>query len=225
MKKKNYHPKVQVFKKGLINLKKYIPLVSTILSKRQNKWEIYSDFVAFLQFINLPYYIFILVVIKLSRKVWYSISTLVSPDSWTRMLLTLKEKMWLFLLEILSLLQTVVLQLQCWHLARKRSRILPFSLKMKNLKKRRMIRYWFWLFPPKILPKKFVKLIGHCYACNSLTNFYYEAHAITGNGNLVNLMKLAWINSWNHIKWSYFWRVWAICVNPVGFWLSIYELI
>ena len=28
-----------------------------------------------------------------------------------------------------------------------------------------------------------MKLTDHTYACNSLTNFEYEAHAITGNGN------------------------------------------
>ena len=30
------------------------------------------------------------------------------------------------------------------------------------------------------------------YACNSLTNFEYEVYAMTGNGNYVNLLKLAW---------------------------------
>ena len=29
------------------------------------------------------------------------------------------------------------------------------------------------------------------YACNSLTNFQYEVHAMTGNGSYVNLVKLA----------------------------------
>ena len=32
----------------------------------------------------------------------------------------------------------------------------------------------------------------------------------TGNGNDVNQLKIAWKNSWNHIKWTYFWRILAI---------------
>ena len=32
------------------------------------------------------------------------------------------------------------------------------------------------------------KLTGHSYACNSLKNFEYEAYAMTGNGNQVNLL-------------------------------------
>ena len=39
--------------------------------------------------------------------------------------------------------------------------------------------------------KKFVKLTGYTYACNTLTNFEYEVHAMTGNVNQVNLMELA----------------------------------
>ena len=37
--------------------------------------------------------------------------------------------------------------------------------------------------PAKNKIEKFVKLTDHSYACNSLTNFEYEAHTITGNGN------------------------------------------
>ena len=43
--------------------------------------------------------------------------------------------------------------------------------------------------------KKIVKLTDHTSACNSLTNFEYEPHAMTGNGNYVNLQKLGWKNS------------------------------
>ena len=43
--------------------------------------------------------------------------------------------------------------------------------------------------PPKIKLKKFVKLTDNNYACNDLANF--EAHVKTGNGNYVNLLKLA----------------------------------
>ena len=31
--------------------------------------------------------------------------------------------------------------------------------------------------------EKYVKLTDHTYACNSLTNFEYEAHPFIGNGN------------------------------------------
>ena len=32
-----------------------------------------------------------------------------------------------------------------------------------------------------------MKSTGHTYTCNSLTNFWYETHSITGNGNYVNV--------------------------------------
>ena len=38
--------------------------------------------------------------------------------------------------------------------------------------------------------QKFVKLTLHTYSC--FTNFENEAHAMAGNGNDVNLLKLAW---------------------------------
>ena len=38
--------------------------------------------------------------------------------------------------------------------------------------------------PTKMRLKKFVKLTGHIYPCHSFTNIqYYEAQAVTGNGN------------------------------------------
>ena len=43
--------------------------------------------------------------------------------------------------------------------------------------------------------EKYVKLTDHTYACNSLTNFKYEVHAVTGNGNGVNQLKLTSKNS------------------------------
>ena len=46
-------------------------------------------------------------------------------------------------------------------------------------------------------------------ACISLTNFVNEGRSITGNGNYVNLQKLAWKNSWNHFGRIYFRRVLA----------------
>ena len=39
--------------------------------------------------------------------------------------------------------------------------------------------------------EKFVKLTGYTCTCTSLTNYEYEAHAITGNGYYVNLLKHA----------------------------------
>ena len=41
----------------------------------------------------------------------------------------------------------------------------------------------------------FVKLTDHTFFCNILTNFEYGEHAMTGNGNYANLLKLAWKNS------------------------------
>ena len=50
--------------------------------------------------------------------------------------------------------------------------------------------------PPNIrFEKKIVKLTDHNSACNSLTNFEYDPHAMTGNGNYVNLLKLGFKNS------------------------------
>ena len=49
--------------------------------------------------------------------------------------------------------------------------------------------------PPKIKFKQFVKLINHTYACNSLTSFKYEVHAVTGNENGANQLKLSSKNS------------------------------
>ena len=55
-----------------------------------------------------------------------------------------------------------------------------------------------------------MKLTDHTYACNSLTNFYLnQSIEITRNRNHAKLLKLAWKNSWNHIKWTYFWRVFS----------------
>ena len=47
----------------------------------------------------------------------------------------------------------------------------------------------------KNLVQKFVKLMDHTYAFNSLTNFEYEANAMTGNKNYVNMLKLTRKNS------------------------------
>ena len=40
-----------------------------------------------------------------------------------------------------------------------------------------------WQKPAKNKIEKFVKLTDHACACNSLTNFEYEVHAIIGNVN------------------------------------------
>ena len=39
------------------------------------------------------------------------------------------------------------------------------------------------------LIKKFVKVTGLSYVCNSLTDFEYEVHTMTGNGNHLNMLK------------------------------------
>ena len=43
--------------------------------------------------------------------------------------------------------------------------------------------------PAKNMITNFVKLTGHTYACNSLTNFEYKGHAKTGNGIDSNQLK------------------------------------
>ena len=42
-----------------------------------------------------------------------------------------------------------------------------------------------------------------------MTNFEYEAHAMTEKGNYLNLLNLAVKNSWNQIMSNYFGRVYA----------------
>ena len=49
--------------------------------------------------------------------------------------------------------------------------------------------------PLKIRLKKLVNLTGHTWASNSLTNFEYESHEMTGNRSYANLLKLVWKNS------------------------------
>ena len=49
-----------------------------------------------------------------------------------------------------------------------------------------------------------MKLSGYTYVCNNLTSFECEVHTITGNGNTLCQLKLAWENSWKHNKWHYF---------------------
>ena len=63
--------------------------------------------------------------------------------------------------------------------------------------------------PAKNWTKKVVKSTDHTYACSSLTNFQYVKNQIIGTGNYVNLLKLAWKNSWNRFNWTYFQRVLA----------------
>ena len=48
-----------------------------------------------------------------------------------------------------------------------------------------------------------------------LKQFEYEVHTMTGNGSYDYLLKLAWKNLWNHIKWTYFWLVLDICKQSV----------
>ena len=53
---------------------------------------------------------------------------------------------------------------------------------------------------PKITFEKFVKLSGHTCVCNNLTSFECEVYKNRKR-------KLLWKNWWNHIKWTYFWRI------------------
>ena len=48
---------------------------------------------------------------------------------------------------------------------------------------------------PKIQSEKFEKVTNHIYARDSLTNFEYEVHAMTGKGNYMKLLRLARKNS------------------------------
>ena len=66
---------------------------------------------------------------------------------------------------------------------------------------------------PKIRFPKFVKLTDYTYAFNSLITFKYEAQSRIGNGNFVNLLKLALKNSWKQFKQIYFWRDFAFWPN------------
>ena len=80
--------------------------------------------------------------------------------------------------------------------------------------------------------EKLVKLTDHTCACNNLTNFQCEAKAINGNGSNMNMLKLAYKNSWNHFMWTYFRRVlasWNHCGQlehcappPLSFQLSLF---
>ena len=60
-------------------------------------------------------------------------------------------------------------------------------------------------FPAK--KNKTVKLTDHTCACNSLTNFEYEAYAIIGNGNFVNLLNI--VGKICEIKFflNFFWKI------------------
>ena len=42
-----------------------------------------------------------------------------------------------------------------------------------------------------------MKFTDYSYAYDSLTNFEYEAQALTGNGNNMIILKLNWKHSWN----------------------------
>ena len=59
-------------------------------------------------------------------------------------------------------------------------------------------------------------------AYNNLTNFEYEVNVRTRNGNYGNLQKLAWKKSWNHFRWTYFWRIWAI-LKPLCWSVTYYN--
>ena len=102
------------------------------------------------------------------------------------------------------------------------------GLNRKNPPKMRLKNSWNWLVLKCVTLKKictncysttvgiFLSVTHFTYTCNSFTNIEYQVHAMTGNGNQVNLLKLVWKNSWNLIKFSYFWRVltiWNHCAH------------
>ena len=68
---------------------------------------------------------------------------------------------------------------------------------------------------PKI--KLIIREIDWLYLCRQqFDTFWIWVNEMTGNGNCVNLLKLAWNISWNHIKWTNFWRVlaiWNLCAS------------
>ena len=69
--------------------------------------------------------------------------------------------------------------------------------------------------PPKMRIMKMVE-IDWLY-CNGLIPFKYEGYSIIGNGNKVNLLKLTRKILWKHNRWTYFWRVLAICNHCVTY--------
>ena len=80
--------------------------------------------------------------------------------------------------------------------------------------------------PPETRLEKFVKLTDHTFAYKDLINFGYAAHAMTGNGNNVNLQKFACKNLWNHFGGTYFRRVLAIrnhCAAACCLWEAIHS--
>ena len=52
-----------------------------------------------------------------------------------------------------------------------------------------------------------MKSTYHTFACNNLTNFSYEAITITGSGNYVIYLKLAWNFLWNNFKQTHLWWI------------------
>ena len=61
----------------------------------------------------------------------------------------------------------------------------------------------------KLAWKKIVKLADHTCACNDLTKFEYYAR----KRKLCEYNEVCLQNSWNHIKWTYIWRVLATILN------------
>ena len=81
--------------------------------------------------------------------------------------------------------------------------------------------------PPKIFYEKICEID---WSHNMHTTIWqvlneYVAHAITGNGNDANLLKLAWKNLWKHIKstsfWAgNFWHLEPLCDKKWQWWLQ-----
>ena len=79
------------------------------------------------------------------------------------------------------------------------------------------MRMWIWL---RAVTEKFVKMTHLTCPRDSLTNFWYEANAMTGNRSYVHLLKLAYKNFWKHFEWTYFRRVLAQFEAPWAFSLA-----
>ena len=72
---------------------------------------------------------------------------------------------------------------------------------------------------PKMRFKKFLKLTGFYLWLQQFDKYWIWRAYNDWKRKSSEFLKLAWKNLWNYIKWTYFWRVWAIwnhCVLQEG---------
>ena len=102
-----------------------------------------------------------------------------------------------------------------WHLWKVPSCLLPQSAKQSITAYRRATVGPNCKNLPKI--KLIIREIDWLYLCRQqFDTFWIWVNEMFGNGNCGNLLKLAWKISWNHIKWTNFWRVlaiWNLCAS------------